>query len=425
MPFFSPVNNFYSPFSLNSKYIHSKAVPVFALSKFMNLKKLNKIPSLLLGLIIFFFARIGIAGETETKIAETAGKVAIQATTVDALDKYANSKFKIEKTSENHNPVSKTLSIYNIGMNLKSFAEAENDKGKFYSALDATLGIVGLVGAVNPAVGMMLQVGLVLAKTTEQYLSVEHQKEMMKILKRIREHQEQYYSDLNLSNQSEQKFLADTIDRLNYSNDSILSTQKNIMAQCQSMGSASEYEQLEICLNNLRVLLLHYKQFNETALMLVSYSNSQFDINNILTKMSLSKNELTESISANKRKIEQFQDLLEKAETYIASSLAKTLLENISNETLLSTKEAFYTSCLNDMTQLQASKIQLTLLLTRPKNPHIQTDINRSRENLTYLTNVIEEKECFEVLDQDEDLQLFGTMLKARKTTWLKLRGGL
>lgn len=376
-----------------------------------------------LPLFALLFTSPSIAGETENKIIETTGKVTVQTTTVDVLDKYANSKFQITKTSENFNPVSKTLSIYNISMSLKSFAEAETDKGRLYSSLDATIGIVGMVGLVNPAVGMMLQIGLVLAKAAEQHLSIEHQKEMMKILKKIQEAQGQYYSDLNLSNQAEQKFLADTIDRLNFAHENILETQKNITQQCQSIGSNSEYDQLEVCVNNFRILLLHYKQFNESALMLVSYSNSHFNIDEVLSKMNLSKKELTESIQANGKKINQFQDLLSKVEAFLASSLAKTLQENISEEALLSTREAFYTSCLNDMTQLQAAQIQFKLLSARPESPHNKMDTIRSKENVEYLKSLIEEKECFETLEQDEAPELFGNMLKNRRNTWLKLQG--
>lgn len=382
----------------------------------------RRVARLALAFSVFFTTTFTRAGETETKVAETTTQVTVQMTTVDALDKYANSSLSIGENAAAHNPLSKSLAAYNIGVSLKNLIEADTDKGRLYAALDGALGVVTLLAVVNPALALALQVGLMLAKMTDQFLSTQHQKEMMEIMKKIKEYQEQYLTDLNKMTSAEQRFLLDNFTRLEYANQTILEQRPAIMNQCSSIKPENGYEDVEVCMTHLRVLALHHKQFIDSAQLIVQYEHPQMNINPLLEHFKTSKEKLRENIAEYRKDIETFEDLLGQVEAYMASSLAKTLQDTIHDEALLSSREAFYSSCLNDMTQLQAATVQWKLLKGRSSSSLPAVDAQRAQENVLQLIALIEEKECFEIVDSDPGAELFGQMLKGRAKTWQRLK---
>ena len=362
--------------------------------------------------INLFWAPHALAGETESKIAQQSAEIAIKTTTVDAIDKYANATLNINPSAVAYSPIAQSLAVYNLGMSLKSFAEADSDKGRLFAAMDTAASVAMMI---NPALGVIVQLAVLAVKMIDANLSIEHQKRMLEILKKIKEYQEQYYSDLTKTMGAEKHQLNSAFDRLNYAMSSISTLQPKILNQCGSVNGDSGYESFDLCFNNLRVLLLHYKQFNESAQFIIEYKNDHFDIDIIMKELKISKESLRKEVHENLSKISMLEKMLDAFEEYSSRSLAKTIQEQTEQAALLSTREAFYTSCLNDVVQLQAASIQRSILKTKAQRKSlVQSDLLRNSESLIRLISLVEEKECFEIVKADTNLELIGTMLKGR-----------
>lgn len=359
-----------------------------------------------------FFAQQAYAGETENKIAQQSAEIAIKTTSIDAIDKYANATLNINPSAVAYSPIAQSLAVYNLGMSLKSFAEADSDKGRLFAAMDTAASVAMMI---NPALGVIVQLAVLAVKMIDANLSIAHQKRMLEILKKIKEYQEQYYSDLTKTMGAEKHQLNSAFDRLNYAMSSISTLQPEILKQCSLVNGDSGYDSFDWCFNNLRVLLLHYKQFNEAAQFIIEYKNDHFDISIIMKALKISKESLRKEVHENLSKISMLGKMLDAFEEYSSRSLAKTIQEQTEKAALLSTREAFYTSCLNDIVQIQAASIQRSLLKVKSKQTSLaQSDLLRNSETLSRLISLVEEKECFEIVNTDNNLELIGTMLKSR-----------
>lgn len=351
------------------------------------------------------------AGEIETKIGQGVLKTAVTSTSVDQLDKFINARYAISQKSALANPVSKTMSVYSLGIALKNFAESKNDKSRLYAAMDSLTSGVTLV---NPATGMVVQLAMLAASLTEQYLSLDFQKKILVIMRSIQESREIQYSILIQRSQVDMTRLNSFFNTMNLANTEIAKLQNTISKQCSTVGEESEFMELENCLEITRALLLSHEFYIDSVNEILNFYSEFVDINKVLTETQLDKANLHAILDQRQNNVIKLKEVLQLMIEASVHSLSFTVQKTLDESATLNSRQAFYISCINDMTQLRAMVLQNLLLQQNVKNVPTTIGLDKNFEVGRQLVEKIEEKKCFQILSQDNRIGLFGKMLSRR-----------
>lgn len=385
------------------------------------LKKLfQNITQYFLSFLLTFTSMPVFAGDIEAKIGQAAIDAYIKTSSVEALNSYFNNTYSIPKGAALENVASKVFSIIEVGVSLDNLSKAENDKSRFYAALRT---VAGAINYVNPAVGLSMQISILVVSLFEANLSIGHQKRMIEIMIQIKEYQQKIAVSQDKLIQADRIRLENDFKKMQYAHSQAQITQKTLTEICSDVKSSSDYSSLDLCLRAAQLLLTHQEQFVDSIKSILSFYSIHLDLDKILTSFQISKESLQSEINTTQSTIANIKVVVKEMIIAVSSALARFIIKSAEDQALLSTKERFFSYCIQDINEVKKADILLSLARIKLRNNNISKETLQKTLDLRIdAADKIETKQCFELININSDRHgLYETILKTEKPFFRQL----
>ncbi|HEV8255422.1 MAG TPA: hypothetical protein VGR42_00470, partial [Casimicrobiaceae bacterium] len=193
------------------------------------------------------------------------------------------------------------LFAYAVGVAIKDFSKAKNDKGRAFAVAD---GVAAGVTLANPAVGAIVVGVLTVVKLADAKVSAHHAKKLMEVYTRIAQN---YQTALDLETQMAR---ADGV-RFEYLFTQVSETQELITAgqeylekNCQDVQVVASLQTADECLKSVIQLHAMYKRQVLAMKAIFQVESRHVKLEAILEKMELKKEELIQQVEAYERQVD-------------------------------------------------------------------------------------------------------------------------
>lgn len=229
-----------------------------------------------------------------------------------------------------------------VGLAVKDFFDAKNDKGRFYASLDVTAAALAIS---VPVAGAIAAGVIMLAKVIEMGLSAGHAREMLEIAKRIQEYQQKIIQTMRQEAESDGVRLIANFRGMQTEVAAINAIQNDLKEKCGAIGAGTRVELLAECQAKAASLLPRFFNVTIYADRVLNFTSRYLSLDTFFEKQGTSREKFAAGAESLRQSYAESQKHLSALSAFAGEQIARAAVRNAIARGNLSPVAALRNAC--------------------------------------------------------------------------------
>lgn len=247
-----------------------------------------------------------------------------------------------------------------IGLSVNDYFHAKNDNQRLYAGLNA---VSAGVAMVNPVVGLIMSVCVLVTQLVDNALSANMQKDLLQVYARIAEHYKRIAEINEMSAKADQQIFVSAVDRINTANNGIQTGYDFLQANCTKAETLDEFSKIEACATMALQVMAQYEIVVGQSTVLLDFKSEHFQADAIFTALNTSRADFQVRTKDFGDRFDKFKTTLREQMSQFARLTYDLIVAKSEDLQIFSAKELFGQHCVDSAQDLStASAVAIAAL---------------------------------------------------------------
>lgn len=288
------------------------------------------------------------------QVARESARVAAEAAAREAYKSWADAKAATGTVGTG----TATLAGIDIAMAAYDFANAKNDKQRFYSGLRA--GAAGYVLASGPY-APIVAVAVAVASVAESAMAAKHAETLLEIYKRIEEHQKRIVEIQTMLAKADAAAFDTIVSGLRQSLASSAEAEKGLREECQKVPDIQSLADLDRCAFLVSSYYANARSFVDYANTLLAWKSETLQTEKIFEIVQIKPKDLIDARDAYASVLQGYEKLQQQFIQQYSDASFNLIASKVSDTPKFSTNEYVSFACIDVASQLIRDSNRLSL----------------------------------------------------------------